>query len=279
MLNMLPEVVSPGPLTMGFANGHTIHPIQEDDTIVISMAHSVPTPLPSHSTIATEPKAEIITMPQCKAALASIMAYLSDLDDLSENTEPTSPMPADLQEHQAKTVMRKASSAAISVVSSLPNGSSGEELPPMVIASSSKPKYKDDAVRREVRVRSFEMYLTADSTRQRVISEIISSERSYLAGLQELVTLYVHPASLPLRSSNKSEVRETFVPAAERSLVFSTAESIASFHSSVFLPELEKAAIFVASDRTSTTSLAGGELYQAARAVAQVFSAHAAFLK
>ena len=112
-----------------------------------------------------------------------------------------------------------------------------------------------------------------------MISEILSSEKSYLAGLQELVSLYIQPGCAPVRSSNKGDLRETFIPATERSIVFSTAESIATFHETVLLPELEKAAIYVTSNRNSAVSPDEKSLHQAARDVAQVFSAHAAFLK
>lgn len=113
---------------------------------------------------------------------------------------------------------------------------------------------------------------------QRVIAEIISSEKSYLASLQDLVALYIEPASAPLRTAGDNN-RETVVPQAERSLVFSVVESITQFHSTVFLPELEKAAIFAGGDRDSASSLDHAVLRQTALDIAKVFIDHAAFLK
>lgn len=113
---------------------------------------------------------------------------------------------------------------------------------------------------------------------QRVIAEIISSEKSYLASLQDLVALYIEPASAPLRVSGDAN-RETVIPQAERNLVFSVAESITQFHCTVFLPELEKAAVFVSGERNSASSLDQAVLRQTAIDVAKVFIDHSAFLK
>ena len=57
------------------------------------------------------------------------------------------------------------------------------------------------------------------------------------------------------------------------------AESIEQFHSTVFLPELEKAASFVISDRNSATSLDDTLLRGTAKDVANVFAKHVAYLK
>lgn len=115
---------------------------------------------------------------------------------------------------------------------------------------------------------------------QRVIAEIVQSERTYLGHLQELLELYVRPAALPVPpSSSNSQSRETVVPLNERGAVFGTVESIVTFHATVFLPDLEKAGHIVLADRRSTTSLNGDLVRHAAQDIAQVFSAHAAFLK
>lgn len=121
------------------------------------------------------------------------------------------------------------------------------------------------------------------------MAEIISSERSYLRGLEELVTLYIQPASAPHRASvgnsvNSSSVgggipSETVIPLSERRTVFSVVETIAQFHTTVFLPELESAAIHIPEQRASVHTLDGPYVRQAAQDVAKVFIRHAAYLK
>lgn len=66
---------------------------------------------------------------------------------------------------------------------------------------------------------------------------------------------------------------------AERRRVFGCVENIIDFHANVFLPELERAARPVLADRASNSSLDDAALRRAARAVAEVFIQHAAFLK
>ena len=120
------------------------------------------------------------------------------------------------------------------------------------------------------------MELTS-SFQQRVVAEIVASEKTYLAGLSELVDLYITPASQPLRNSSNHTVRETVVPQAERALVFSVVESIAHFHKEVFLPELEAAAAQVIPP--FSPALEDKVVTQAAVNVAGVFTRHAAYLK
>jgi hypothetical protein len=122
--------------------------------------------------------------------------------------------------------------------------------------------------------------LTCTPALKRVIQEILSSEKSYLTGLQDLVTLYIEPASAPYRSSSSvTAVRETVIPQAERKLVFSVAESIEQFHAAVFLPALETATAQLFTERKSVTSLDQSILAQAVNSIAEVFSRHAAYLK
>jgi hypothetical protein len=67
---------------------------------------------------------------------------------------------------------------------------------------------------------------------------MISTERSYVRGLQDLVSIYVRPASQPISKGDM----ETVIPANERKIVFGGVEGILQFHSQSFLPALEKAA-------------------------------------
>jgi hypothetical protein len=61
----------------------------------------------------------------------------------------------------------------------------------------------------------------------------------YVRGLLDLVDIYVRPGSLPVPRGDS----ETVVPANERKVVFGGIEGILQFHSSSFLPALEKAAL------------------------------------
>lgn len=61
--------------------------------------------------------------------------------------------------------------------------------------------------------------------------------------------------------------------------MFSVVESIYQFHTSVFLPELENAAVFVTGHRNSASSLSAELLRQAAIDVGAVFLKHSAFLR
>ena len=84
------------------------------------------------------------------------------------------------------------------------------------------------------------------------------------------------PASAPLRENS----RETVVPQTERVLIFSVAESITQFHSSVLLPELQNAARHLTGgERDSASSFDHALLRQTAVSIAKVFIEHAAFMK
>lgn len=72
--------------------------------------------------------------------------------------------------------------------------------------------------------------------RSRVVREIYETEKTYVRGLEELVQIYVRPASLAANSSKG----ETVIPVAERKVVFGGVESILIFHRDNFLPALER---------------------------------------
>nr|XP_019012857.1 uncharacterized protein I206_02353 [Kwoniella pini CBS 10737]OCF51638.1 hypothetical protein I206_02353 [Kwoniella pini CBS 10737] len=76
------------------------------------------------------------------------------------------------------------------------------------------------------------------SKRAKIIREIYETERTYVRGLGELVSIYVRPSSQPV---NPNKSNETVVPASERKIVFGGVESILTIHRDNFLPALEKA--------------------------------------
>jgi hypothetical protein len=107
------------------------------------------------------------------------------------------------------------------------------------------------------------------------------TERTYVKGLQELVDIYIKPASATLSSITGASSRDTVVPAAERKIVFGSVDSLFSFHKENLLPALEAAA---APLMTSAAALqandADGQLsLRVAKAVGSMFVKHAAFMK
>ncbi|KEP53832.1 RhoGEF domain protein [Rhizoctonia solani 123E] len=116
-------------------------------------------------------------------------------------------------------------------------------------------KYKDDKGRRVA-----------------IVREIIETEKSYVKGLQELVDIYVRPASEPAPGLNVN--KETTIPSAERKIVFTGVDALLQFHKQSFLPSLAGAAEIL-------SSAAPGEdvSTRAAHSVANVFVSHAAFMK
>ncbi|BEJ17225.1 hypothetical protein CspHIS471_0606260 [Cutaneotrichosporon sp. HIS471] len=80
-------------------------------------------------------------------------------------------------------------------------------------------------------------YKDDPSKRTRVLREIYETEKTYVRGLDELVQIYVRPASLSAGNSKG----ETVIPMAERKVVFGGVESILIFHRDNFLPAIERA--------------------------------------
>lgn len=156
MLNMLPDVISPGPLSMGLSNSFLIRSIQEDDTVVITMP-------PCENKPAVPPVPEKtwqydqVLQAQRREALMPIMAYLSDLDDLSEQDHLTSPLLVDsLQPRQASD--KKASLSAVSAESSAQISSDDDSRQPTAAALPRSKKCKEDPIHREVSSTSFGSY-------------------------------------------------------------------------------------------------------------------------
>lgn len=180
MLNppaILPELVAPGPLTIGLSSDQrTVPAIQEDETIVISR-NPPPTPLPMSPPPPSLPDnarlARYTEMQNRRAALEPLMAYLRDLDDLTaethalnldvaESRSPSSSATPDRQSVVSLGVRRKASLAAVSDASgSRADRTSGYEsskentsislASPSSLQTQQFPKVKNDVTKRQVR--------------------------------------------------------------------------------------------------------------------------------
>ncbi|CAE6378325.1 unnamed protein product [Rhizoctonia solani] len=116
-------------------------------------------------------------------------------------------------------------------------------------------KYKDDKGRRVA-----------------IVREIVETEKSYVKGLQELVDIYVKPASEPAPGLNVG--KETTIPAAERKIVFTGLDALLQFHKQSFLPSLVNAA-----EMLSSAGPGEDVSTRVAHAIANVFVSHAAFMK
>ncbi len=102
-----------------------------------------------------------------------------------------------------------------------------------------------------------------------------------MKGLQELVDIYIKPASAPVNSLTSGTNKETVVPFSERKIVFGGVDSLFSFHKESFLPALESAAapLMMSSAALQTTDADGQLSLSVAKAVGSMFVKHAAFMK
>ncbi|KZT43792.1 hypothetical protein SISSUDRAFT_1039690 [Sistotremastrum suecicum HHB10207 ss-3] len=114
--------------------------------------------------------------------------------------------------------------------------------------------------------------------RAKIIREIVETERTYVKGLQELMDIYVQPASQPVNLLGTS-TKETVVPLTERKIVFNGIDGLYKFHLDSFLPLLEAAAAPLLSTKSEQSDVDGTLSITAAKAVATVFLSHAAFMK
>ena len=106
------------------------------------------------------------------------------------------------------------------------------------------------------------------------------TERTYVKGLQELVDIYIKPASATVTVlSGVSQIKDTVVPAQERKIVFSGLEALFYFHKQSFLPALERASSVLLVPAPGAAPDDGQLSLDVARDVANTFVSHAAFMK
>lgn len=109
-----------------------------------------------------------------------------------------------------------------------------------------------------------------------------STERTYVKGLQELVEIYIKPASAPVNLlSGVGSTKDTVVPAPERKVVFGGIDALFSFHHASFLPALEVAAAPLMKTSAELQALdPDGQLsLDVSKAVGNIFVKHAAFMR
>lgn len=239
------------------------------------------------------------------AALEAVLSYLRDLDDLSPDLSlPTIPLDA-----SSPALRHSPSLGALS-----PGGSYARSPSPGSLRraqSSRRVLSTGSSAHRGSHASSFEdaslpagdvsttateeaVLPRADDPVKRtaVIDEIISTEKSYLRGLQELCSIYVASAAAATAPSASSTggKRDTVVPAIERRAVFGNVvrflgvagaylgcgltrrhsrlqEAIRDFHAKILLPDL------LAAGESSTDSR------NVADEIGKVFSSHVSFMK
>ncbi|CAO1634021.1 unnamed protein product [Sympodiomycopsis kandeliae] len=202
-----------------------------------------------------------------KRRLNALMCYVRDLDDLSRHAiarrgqrSRCGPMPSNGEAANSHGPERAESSP----IRRRPSGMLLSNVSPLAILPQSG-EVKDDSTRRK-----------------RIIQEIISSEESYIKGLQELVDIYVKPARKPADGTNGQPI----LGPAEHRTIFGNVEGLVQFHCGAFLPSLRIAAKDILLNKpggagdTSTAEAGDAALTAgAAEAIAGVFTKHAAFFR
>ncbi|KAH8921149.1 hypothetical protein BT69DRAFT_356469 [Atractiella rhizophila] len=207
-----------------------------------------------------------------KAGLKAIIAYLQDLNDLTpapggpvhRNTQASASSPnlsALASGNASQPLLRNPSSRrGTDAMGSF--DSSGRSTPtPNEIQKEPAIKCKEDAARRE-----------------KILEEVLSSERTYLRQLKEMVDIYVKEAEKEVAVSSTGK-KEPVVPIAERRTIFGNIDNIIHFHESVFLPNLESAVEILFIKRKAGDTVDTAFIRFMADQVARVFTQHSAFFK
>ncbi|KAH9849822.1 hypothetical protein C2E23DRAFT_838532 [Lenzites betulinus] len=183
------------------------------------------------------------------------LASESTIGSIGSSGSSSRPESVNLRSTEGRTSVRTGSTTQTnSVATTDSTGSAGAE----------ERKYKDDK-----------------SKRSRIIREIVETERTYVKGLQELVDIYIRPASAPVNGlGGVGQRQDTIVPAQERKIVFSGLEALFYFHRESFLPALERASAPLLEPAQAPQGDNDGQLsLYVARDVANTFVSHAAFMK
>lgn len=193
----------------------------------------------------------------------SSMSLSTALAGVQNNSNPSPTFPPTQGHQHGLFPGRSPSFANLGDIPPMPDGCSMLESETSTIVGEGQTpveekKIKDDKVKRAM-----------------ICKEIVTTERTYVKLLQELVDIYVTPAAAPVTGIANVSTKETMVPANERKVVFNGLESLLQFHKASFLPMLEQAYMTL----ESVDDVDGQASSQAAFKVAQVFVSHAAFMR
>ncbi|CBQ68162.1 conserved hypothetical protein [Sporisorium reilianum SRZ2] len=211
--------------------------------------------------------------------LRALMHYLRDLDDLTAaRTEavsfvgPSKSALAHLRDASSPSSRRPSMHRAESSNPSTRSRDSGGEYVTSTAASS----ISEGAASEPARLSTARCSKDDSVRRFRIIAEIVSTERTYVKGLGELVDIYVKPAMAPADGNSGVPV----IPPNEHRAVFGNVEALLQFHRTVFLPSLVSMAKPVLEhNQDAPGEMAPEETAAVAEKVASVFSTHAAFFK
>ncbi|TFK30624.1 hypothetical protein FA15DRAFT_676905 [Coprinopsis marcescibilis] len=218
-------------------------------------------------------------------ALRSVMAYLKDMNDLAQSQQPNpvsvygdesftvsrSRRPTVVDRNRENSMFSNGSSDASSQlrssesISALRSGNSSMTLSVATTDSASsmdERKYKDDKAKRAW-----------------IIKEILTTERTYVNHLQELIEVYIKPASLPVNMLSGVGPKDTVVPPAERKAVFGGIDALLAFHQDSFLPALERVAAPLFAPNIKEMDADGKLTLEVSKAVGDTFVKHAAFMR
>ncbi|KAE8200802.1 hypothetical protein CF336_g518 [Tilletia laevis] len=200
--------------------------------------------------------------------LRALMYYLRDLDELGPERVESPVLPDRQQEGDP------------SKFGSPPPSASDAESTTTAASSKTAPNYSRptssvasvDSLVSDFKAEVEPTYKDSASLRSRIISEIVSTEETYVGLLGELVEIYVRTARRPVDGSSNPPV-----PPGEQRAVFGNVDALLSFHQGAFLPALKYAT-------EPLTLVKGAEqdpdvTARVAEDVAEVFTRHAAFLR
>jgi hypothetical protein len=252
-------------------------------------------------------------------SLRSVMNYLRDMYDLGLS-QGGAPAPTDSLRARRPTVAEAgrtmseqsmmsmvSGGGTASIISSSSDGSTPSRLramtsngalqstPPSQRTSTAttdsagsveERKFKDDKGKRAMIVREIVEYVgiplaaVSGACWGPELTLYHRTERTYVKGLQELVDIYIKPASQPV-SNLTGPKQETVVPSLERRTVFGGVEALFQIHKASFLPALEQVAapIFKAGPGLAEADHDGRLSLGVTMAVAETFVSHAAFFK
>ncbi|KAI3479254.1 hypothetical protein L1887_58685 [Cichorium endivia] len=210
--------------------------------------------------------------------LRALMHYLRDLDDLTAvRTEaasfvgPSKNTLSHLRDGEPLSRTASMHRAESSNPSTKSRDSGGE-----YVASTAASSISEGASSEPTRLSTARCSKDDSVRRFRIIAEIVSTERTYVRGLSELVDVYVRPAMAPADGNSGVPV----IPPMEHRAVFGNVEALLQFHRTVFLPSLLAVTNpILAHDQEAASDLSPDETAAIAEKVAAVFSTHAAFFK
>ncbi|KAJ8702843.1 hypothetical protein PTI98_001520 [Pleurotus ostreatus] len=273
----------PIPDSSPFVQGVTANNDDEEDH-----RNTTPSPVDLETQLRRE---EVRAKDAYMRALRSVMAYLRDMNDLGLSQAQPNPM----------SMYGAPSEEALSTARSRrPTVSEGSRDVSMIAGSSDYPNHLRSAEAMaglRSGTASQTMSVATDSSagssderkfkddkgkRAMIIREIVATERTYVKGLEELVEIYIKPASVQANLlTGVGSSKDTIVPLAERKIVFNGIDALYSFHKDSFLPALEMAADPLMRPAAELQAAdADGQLSQSvAKAVGNMFIKHAAFMR